>query len=229
LLKERVVCRPGGVGWFLGILCGALGGLFLALPWLPDAANRPLTADAYWLMGIGTTFFLGLAGLGIVSETRFRVEADENGLRKRWFGKWKSARWDEVRDFYEKPSPKTNTKSLVIQTDTERFFVSGQWKNLPALREIVARKVTGAPVSLWAERGKRDDERRPLIFAYDTLDNRLVSRIMTTCMFGMIGCYLGLLWEQWPGLVSTFRIMGVLSLLADLGIFALFSLPSLCL
>lgn len=99
----------------------------------------------FWLPGLWMAWLVA----------RIRVLADENGLRWRGVGGWKSARWMQVRDFYLKVNA-NNKKSVTVETENGVL----NFDNLThgaRLKQAVQDRARWTNTKSWEERGKVKD------------------------------------------------------------------------
>ena len=158
MASERVRCRLNPVGWVLTLFFGGCG---VGIIWLYHV-SPPTGSDTIWAVaGVLAFCFVPavmFAGWQLLGET----VADESGIRWRHLFGWRSARWDEVKDYYDKPFPTKNAKqntTMVIETPYGCPRLSGSgWTNTPALRALVAEKATQARAREWGMWGTRPEE-----------------------------------------------------------------------
>ena len=110
---------------------------------------------------------------------RAGISAGDNGLWVRGYGGWKSVHWDEVSDFYETlPVQKRSAAAgCVLETVSGKVRFSRDWSNAEALRELVARNAVPSRVSQWGIKGTRAVDPWPVVFDYDTPENRWAPRL----------------------------------------------------
>ena len=135
----------------------------------------PVVHDrTYWtgwaVMGV---FEIILFGGVAVPVLRAQVIADKIGLRWRGAGRWRSCRWDEVTDYYEKDG-NSYRRQLVVETRKGRLSLSpASWgKSLQSLRQSVAQNATRAQTRAWEVQGTRSHDKWPKVFRYNASGNR---------------------------------------------------------
>lgn len=138
---------------------------------------------------------LGAIGL-VLWLVRTCVIGDQKGLRWRGLGLWKSAGWDEVRDYSEKVPIRQQrsyglsspTKISVIQTGTRKVGVTNLWSQSELLRELVQRQATKAVTQEWGILGSRLCDAWPRVFRYDTRENRWTPYVIGALFLTAIIC-----------------------------------------
>ena len=104
---------------------------------------------------VGLLFLLMCAGLAI-DALRAQVRADEQGLRWREDMRgWKSARWDEITDFY---CIGWQSGTPVIETPQGKLWLSDRFLGIGALVELVPQRAATATARQWEVRGYRSGE-----------------------------------------------------------------------
>lgn len=121
------------------------------------AQNDPPPHASIWLIGLITWpfggFFLFCLAWMICELTRGEVRADENGVTwRRGFAGWKSARWDEIRDFYLHT---TQTGTHTVETANGKLELSKTYSGVDAIIELIPRRVATATALAWELRGFR--------------------------------------------------------------------------
>ena len=183
-----VVCRPGKAAAVWGILLGIMAfycALFAVLGLLTGPGTRSLT------VAMAACFVVSLLGIlpAIVWARRGAIIADETGLRWRGLGAWKSASWDEVRDYYERLPPQNKGSRIsyrTIKTAAGRLNVTSQWTNADALCTCVELRATASAAREWGVLGTRPCDPWPRVFRYDTWQNIWTPRLLIKLMgFGL--------------------------------------------
>lgn len=167
-----IVCRPGRAYaqyvWLFVVL-GRI--ILLALPAVP----RPMPHENAIFFGTYIAFcFVGVAVMGLWI-AQARVIADLDGLRWRNSGKWRTARWEEVTDFYDKlppPDKRIAKTATVIVTQNGTVKIGQDWGERESLRETVAQNAVNPRVQEWGILGTRPEDDWPRVFRYDTPGNR---------------------------------------------------------
>lgn len=154
---------------------GPLSALSAFAP-MPKGPPSPSETSFFFLLSLLCCFCAcGLAWWLL----RAGITAADDGLRVRGFGGWKTMRWEEVLDFYEKlPVQKRSAAAgYVLETASGKVCFSRDWSNAEALREKVARDAVHSRASEWEIKGTRAVDPWPAVFDYDTRENRWVPRI----------------------------------------------------
>ncbi len=209
--EERLAvvrCRAGALGWFLVVLLLLFGGFVLVVPLLPDRYHRPTPTDVIVAFSsIGALFVLSALALTIY-QLRARIVADDTRLYWRGMRGWRSVRWDEIHDYYRKRLPKGQIAFAIITPQKTLLLTEAAWTNLPALRELVQQRATSAFAKTWEERGERADEPWPLVFDYNTPDNRTQAILFPVLGLILLVCYGSLFIEAVPKFQRAFAEMG---------------------
>lgn len=176
-LPELIVARPDPRGWCLAGQFGLLGGLcWWLLAQSAPAAAEPVARDLLIALLAGP-FLLVVAGCALWI-ARARVIADAVGLRWRSIGRWRSAAWNEVTDYYEQGLPGKNSRRLLVETRAGRLALSRDLDQWEALRDVVAARALRARARGWSEKGTRPEDDWPRVFSYDTVDSRLLPALL---------------------------------------------------
>jgi len=93
-----VSCRPPALNWVFVALCAPVGVMMWFGAHNTTKTGPPSAADVAIVQTFAAALLVTAAVL-TVWQMRARIAADADGLRWRRFGGWKSARWEEVRDF----------------------------------------------------------------------------------------------------------------------------------
>ncbi len=167
---DRVECQPAGSYLALGLVSALCGVVFMLLPLL-----APKQEPQIWIGAGGVALFFWLIGLlGVIWDHRSRIIADEHGLRWRQVGRWRSATWAEVEDFYLQPLS-SNRSVYMVRTrgGTLRLVPSG-WTQSEELARIVVARAGNGPAEGWRPLGARRRDGASAVFRYDTRTARLV-------------------------------------------------------
>jgi len=185
-----VSCRPPALNWVFVVLCAPTGVMMWFGAHSPNKAGPPSAADVAFMQTFAAALLL-MAAVLAAWQTRARIVADADGLRWRHFGGWKSARWEEVWDFYDRISSQTQgQRSLfwgVIKTAAGSVRFNSDWTGAGALREQVARLATNAAVQQWDLLGSRPCDTWPRVFRYDTWQNIWTPRVLLKLALTALG------------------------------------------
>jgi hypothetical protein len=188
--NATVCCRPPVLNWVFVVLCAPTGVMMWFGAHSPNKAGSPSASDVAIVQAIAVALLLMVAVLA-AWQTRARIVADAGGLRWRLFGGWKSARWEEVWDFYDRlPSQAQGQRSLfwaVIKTAAGGVRFSNDWTDAIALREQVARLATNAAMQQWDLLGSRPCDLWPRVFRYDTWQNIWTPRVLLKLALTALG------------------------------------------
>ncbi|MCW3058229.1 MAG: hypothetical protein JWQ02_50, partial [Capsulimonas sp.] len=137
--KSPIVCKANAGSWVLLLLFGVLGAgsLWAAYSCLfPTPPQQRDLGGAAFLIVFGLLFLIP-SFIAAYWSCRTRVEATEDGLRWRGLGKWKSAAWSEVRDFY-RLEPQKGQQFHVVETTAGKLHLSGFYGNTEPFLDTVA-------------------------------------------------------------------------------------------
>lgn len=152
---KPIVCRVNPrLWWMVPLALGEAGFMFGAPFWMQ---NDPPPHASIWLIGLITwpfgAFFLFCLAWMMGELTRGEVRADENGVAwRRGFVGWRSARWDEIRDFYLHT---TQTGTHTVETENGKLELSKTFVGVEAIIEIIPRRANAATASAWEVRDYR--------------------------------------------------------------------------
>ncbi len=175
---KEVRCRPPGSLWVVAVFFGILGAFVMTVPlWGGQPAYQPQGAVGSCLALGGPFVLLSLAT--ILYLTRTQIIADETGLRWRTVGRWHTAAWAEVTDYFveewlESSGSTTHrtVRQRCVQTSngTPNLTLTG-FKSEGQMRDFIAAHATGVAAPGW--RAVCHYYRNlPLTGHYDTAVNR---------------------------------------------------------
>lgn len=181
---STIHCRPPRVHWIWALFPIVYGAAAAAVSHAPTKAGPPSPTETAIWETISAFCLLGALGT-VLWLVRACVSVDGNGLHWRGLGRWKTARWDEVRDYYEKlPTRQQRSSGVasptvvsVVQTAAGKVGVTNLWRGVDAFREQVERQAVYGLTSGWEVLGTRAVDPWPRVFDYNTLENRWVPRI----------------------------------------------------
>lgn len=203
--------RPDRTWWGVAGVFG-LFGLMPLYFWLTPSKLDDRIAMS--LMGAGLVIPALLLAVWLL---RAQINADENGLRWRGLGRWQSAAWGDITDYYDKLLPKKGV-TTTLEIGKQKIQISkSYWKENPAFRNLVVQKATQARATTWGVWGGRPELDWPRVFGYKSGDNRFIA-------FGF-PCF-GLVLLVWavtriPRIVGAFTTTGWQWGLASVGAFCL--------
>lgn len=191
-----VRCRPSKEYWGQTALLLLIAAYFGGFAYIAKVGPPPGSPIVVGLLLVCMTALVGLAAAVAVWIRRAEIIAEEQGLRWRGLGCWRSATWPETEDFYDRipaagscaarrSNSNATTRNAVqpvrsswLKTAKGRILVSSQWTNYDALRTVVEQKAANARTSEWGVLGSRPVDDWPRVFHYDTFDNRWSPRII---------------------------------------------------
>ena len=141
---ETIRCRINRNLWWLVPVAIGETVFMLAAPF-QIAQEQPKSSPwpIYLICGPAAVAFFGCVIYMVASLLREEVLADETGLRWRGaFGPWKSARWDEITDFYLKSGP-------IIETPQGKCALSSSFVNRAEMMAFIAARAVNAPAREW--------------------------------------------------------------------------------
>ncbi|RYX81969.1 hypothetical protein EON83_21755 [bacterium] len=158
LTPKAIVCRPNPNLWWL--VLGAILEVifFLIIPAFADTSTSSPRNDlslAIFLCLAILLFGTGIAWL-IFELARGEIRADEVGLTwRRGFAGWRSARWEEISDFYIR-----NTQSSrIVETPQGKLELSSAFVGIQEVVDLVPQRAVNAASTHWGRKGfRRDDE-----------------------------------------------------------------------
>ena len=222
-LSLCVSCRPTNVA----AVCVGIPGLFAVLLGLNAWAMAVTPGLGSRAMSVVFTVLSLLCFLGAVAGLRWtrraQVTADGAGLRWRGLGRWRSARWDEVSDYFDKLPPRgASVVSSVIQTRQGPVRFSSKWSDRDALRAAVVERAGRLMGAGWETQGCRASDPWPRVFGYDTFNNRWMPTL-TLKLFLAFVAYL--LVKPALGLAALGGLVGWRMALITAGLYALLIIP----
>lgn len=150
-----IVCRCNPRLVWMVILGVPEAAGFAAAPWLMQLDPPPHAP--IWAAGLLFWPVAALMGAGVLwvalDLVRGEIRADGTGLSWRHgLGQTKSARWDEIGDFYFRVSV---SGSRVVETPVGEVELSRTYSNTGAVADLVAARAVNAPSRAWEVRGFR--------------------------------------------------------------------------
>lgn len=141
-----------------------------------------------------------------------RILARSDGLRWLGLGGWKSVRWEEVTDYYEKQPTQAQGSSRssriavvsVVKTPAAKFSFTSAWSDAEALRAQITFHAVSSQAQHWEIKGTRLVDAWPRVFDYDTRENRWAPRLW----FKLFSAYVFYLLIQ-PALKLTAMVGGI--------------------
>ena len=191
---ETVTCRAPRLYWALASFPAVYGAIAAYVSHMPTKTGPPSAADTRILEALSFCCLLIALAIGLWL-IRACVIGDQTGLRWRGMGSWKSAGWDEVRDYYEKVPTRQQrqyglsspTTISVIQTGAGKVGVTNLWSSSEALRELVQGQAIQAVTHEWGILGSRPCDAWPHVFRYDTRENRWTPYIVGALFLTALG------------------------------------------
>lgn len=169
--QAEVRCRRRGL-WFLIAFGAFLSAAGLAAPLLSGGLRWPAWGMSLLLGGP----YLAPTLWGAVYLAKARVVADAEGLRWRGAGRWRTAAWADVTDYFNEEPPTSSSRACVlwgrVQTRAGTLRLPpGTWTNEGRLRARIAQSATQAASPGWRVLGRHLGD-MPLVCRYDTVINR---------------------------------------------------------
>lgn len=180
--------------FFIGFAFASGGAIYFDPQMMRDSSSR---------MGIAGLLFFAfvLPGLLIIWVTmRTCVIADSNGLRWRVIGRWKSATWPQVRDYYFK---RVNNKRSTPFIETENGSLALDYvEHGKRIQEIVQARASWAKASKWE---LRDNPKNSLILTdllTFTINPNAKREFAIICLISFLGLPLLLIVPAWHTLAE---------------------------
>lgn len=220
--------RPGVGAWLLALGIAGFSALPMSLPFLPSAHPNAQQNSEIGFFLLGAMLLIpALIGMGFL--VKMEIRATDTGLCWWTWRGWRSASWNEVTDFYEKRLQKGQMTSI-IETPARNITIQKDiWTNWGKLRDIVAQRANRALNDKWAERGARPNERWPMVFDYNTSDNRQMRVVGWISVPLMLLASIWFVAEKWERMAQDFTLLdwqwGLLTVVAPLLTFLLLIVP----
>ncbi len=152
---KPIICRTDQRAWWIVFPFLLMALAFLIGPLLSqDSPEKRVMIIMGFMAGT-----VGLvAGFYMMADlARGEIRADETGLQwRRGFGRRRSARWEEISDFYLRV---TSNATHFIETPAGKLGVnSKEFVGIDAILAIVPARAVNARASIWETRGFRPDE-----------------------------------------------------------------------
>ncbi len=144
---ETIRCRiKRSYWWMVPVIAGAgVSALFGPTTMPPEQSPSSLLVGFMFFGGFSALCFFGAIYL-VASLLHEEVIADEIGLRWRGaFGPWKSAKWEEISDFYLEKWKRTPT----IETPQGKLKIIPELAGKEGLMALIAERSANAPARGW--------------------------------------------------------------------------------
>ena len=148
-MKSEIIGRQPR--WYLWVYVGwfAFGFFFVLLPLTTPPVGSPMQAKIICL--VLASIFCWVPGfLMCWLSIRTCFIADENGLRWRGMGRWKSASWQQVSDYFIKPMPK-GQREFTVETANGNLKIGDLDKRVQ-LQNFIERHALWSQSKHWEER-----------------------------------------------------------------------------
>ncbi len=136
--------------WWMVLLAALEGGFMLIAPLLiaSEQPKHPHAASPWFLLPLSLPMAAVLFYAVIqMSRSLLYEEVIANDDELRWrgaFGPWKTARWEEISDFYLHTST-----SAMLETSQGKLRLNSGFANLEQLKTFIAARATKAPAREW--------------------------------------------------------------------------------
>jgi hypothetical protein len=183
---EPIECRPSGEIWAAAVMSLIVGGFFGIVP--VYCLSQPHDRDTAYLMGTSMVvgaLFVGLAIYSVLYQCRACVVADHERLRWRGIGRWRSAAWGEVRDYYDRAVEKVDIATIEMESGKVAMRLSA-WTNLAAFKTRVREKAERARAKDWGQQHCRPEDDWPRLFVYDVEKNRRAMWLVAGALVGLV-------------------------------------------
>ena len=184
--SETVHLYPSKGNWGIIALFSIIGFAPLLLYF---AKLLPTTVSGQVLTFLYAAVFLAPCGLFGYWQIRAIVIADDTGLRWRGLGRWRTANWNEITDYYEQFRPKAKTIFTIVTKSAKLNINPALWIKPAEIKKIIASKALNAQVRDWDFLGTRSNLDWPRTFTYNTNDNRFVGYALPGMLAVCFGLY----------------------------------------
>ncbi|HEY0072993.1 MAG TPA: hypothetical protein VGB77_02750 [Abditibacteriaceae bacterium] len=150
-MESEIIGRLPRYNWLLVFFVAGIGLMGASCPF-----PRPLTGADFWIWSAIVAFPLGLALAYGLLVCRQCVVVNETGLRWRGIGRWKSATWPQVRDFYIRPLPQ-GKRNFVVETELGKLTLDNLQRRA-LLQEAIEQRAKWTQVQEWKERPRQSLE-----------------------------------------------------------------------
>ena len=187
---KPIVCRVNPrLWWFVPLALGEAAFMLVSPAMiLRDAPTRhSLWANVFlrllcWPMG---SLFLWAMAWMFTELRHGQVRADENGLRwRRGFAPAKTARWDEISDFY---LHKTQVGTHTIETAHGKLELSGTYLGISEIAELVPQRAFNARARAWDVRGFGRDAEWEQTLCYWSKSQKWTAPAISATLFFCVG------------------------------------------
>lgn len=136
--------------------------LWLLVQWL--LWTKP-PQEREWRFEVPFSLYLFGTGLFLFLKSyRSTVIADTTGLRWRFIGRWQSARWEEVEDYFFLLPAHNRTNCIRFRDGRKLELPVAFWGDQTALVALIAQNATSAKPSGWLLRGREGTITGPRVF-----------------------------------------------------------------
>ena len=183
---ENAYLRPSKNNWGVIALLCVIGSVPLLLS---CTKILPVNITGQVLLGLYAAVILVPCALFGYWQKRAVVVADDTGLTWRGLGKWHTANWSEITDYYEQLRPKANTTITIVTESAKLNIKSDIWGKAAEFKKAIANKALNAQVRKWGFLGARSEVDWPRTFHYNTTDNRFAIYAMPGLIAVCFGLY----------------------------------------
>lgn len=190
------ICRVKPTLWWLIVLGIFEAAFMLCAPFFVLADNTRSSRNIHHAPShdLGTLVFTAciswpialLIGWGMTCLAfdlkRGEIRADAVGLTWRTaFSNWKSARWEEITDFYQEHTgyKDSGTKSRVVETSAGKLELRSSYYGIEAIAELVVQKAAHTGNHSWEVKGMRPREEWSRTFTTWTGEQMWTAPVMT--------------------------------------------------
>lgn len=209
---ENAYLRPSKNNWGVIALLCVIGSVPLLLS---CTKILPVNITGQVLLGLYAAVILVPCALFGYWQKRAVVVADDTGLTWRGLGKWHTANWSEITDYYEQLRPKANTTITIVTESAKLNIKSDIWGKAAEFKKAIANKALNAQVRKWGFLGARSEVDWPRTFHYNTTDNRFAIYAMPGLIAVCFGLYA---WNIAGGGYRTQTSLGLNWAVATIGI-----------
>ncbi len=176
--------------WWMVVLGMAEAAFLASGPLLVRSANNPPGSSGWIAMAVlcwpmSIAFAIGIVWMAF-ELVRGEIRANRNGLtwRRGWSG-WKSARWEEISDFYTRGTFRS------VETPQGKLEINDKFVGTDEIAELISRRAVNAPTHQWGRKGFRSHESWSLSLSTWSKSQKWTAPIMSLSVFS---AFVAIIW-----------------------------------